>query len=91
MSCLLIGAQFSQRQDGEADIIVTHLWMVYFATFHARAGIYLFFNYAWLLIMSVHNTTCIYCIDSRVHISAVSQIFQTGCSDRPSFRRDAHH
>lgn len=40
MSCLLISAQLSQRQDGDADIIVTHLWMVYFATFHARAGIY---------------------------------------------------
>lgn len=41
---LLIDAQFSQRQDSEsdADIIVTRLWLVYFATFHTRDGIHLF-------------------------------------------------
>lgn len=94
MSYLMIGAQFSQRQDGDgdADIIVTRLRMGFFCCHISLSGWNLFiFNYAWLLIMSIHNTTCIYCIDSRVHISALSQIFQTDCSDRPSFHRDAHH
>lgn len=42
MSYLMICAQFSQRQDGDgdADIIVTGGFFV--ATFHFRAGIYLF-------------------------------------------------
>lgn len=72
MSRLLISAQFSQRQDGDADIIVTHLWMVYFGTFWNL----FIFTYAWLLIMSIHNTMCIYCIESRVgYMSQVKVVY----------------
>lgn len=41
MSYLMIGAQFSQRQDGDgdADIIVTHLWMGFFFLPHFTPGL----------------------------------------------------